>query len=181
MTRTPAEDTVLIGFVSDERYVALSDVAIEIDQAGELVDVVRTTPRGGVYADLTPGQYRFSLVKDGFGSKSVTLDLPLAEPYQFRLLSDCVLGYVWPKWVTSGEKSEFRVHSHRPYQLSLWRYGLEKEFIAMLGWYDEHGPRAVMQITPDGDYVQTGVNWNKTGYGSPHQTQFVTGPERTGL
>ncbi len=51
----------------------------------------------------------------------------------------------------------------------------------MLGWFDEHGPRAVMQITPDGDYTQTGVGWNKQGYGSPHLTQFVTGPERSGL
>jgi hypothetical protein len=38
-----------------------------------------------------------------------------------------------------------------------------------------------MQITPDGDYTQTGVQWNKTGYGSAHHTQFVTGPERSGL
>jgi N,N-dimethylformamidase len=172
---------VLIGYVSDENYVALADVGVEIDRDGELVEVVRSTPRGGVYADLPPGGYRFTLVKPGFGSKSVSLELPLAEPYQFRLLSDCILGYVWPKWVKSGERSEFRVHSHEPYQLTLWRYGLEKEFIAMLGWYDEHGPRAVMQITPDGDYVQTGVNWNKIGYGSAHLTQFVTGPERSGL
>ena len=172
---------MLIGYVSDENYVALADVAIEIDRDGELIEVIRSTPRGGVYAELEPGRYRFSLVKAGFGSKSVTLDLPLAEPYQFRLLSDCLLGYVWPKWVRTGERSEFRVHSHEPYQLTLWRYGLEKEFIAMLGWFDEHGPRAVMQITPDGDYVQTGVQWNKTGYGSAHHTQFVTGPERSGL
>ena len=172
---------MLIGYVSDERYVALTDVAIEIDRGGELVEIVRSSPRGGVHADLAPGRYRFTLVKSGFGSKSVMLDLPLPEPYQFRLLCDCLLGYVWPKWVKTGERSEFRVHSHEPYKLSLWRYGLEKEFIAMLGWFDEHGPRATMQITPDGDYVQTGVNWNKTGYGNPHLTQFVTGPERSGL
>ena len=30
-----------------------------------------------------------------------------------------------------------------------------------------------MQITPDGDYSQTGVAWNKIGYGSPHHKQFV--------
>ncbi len=172
---------MLIGYVSDEQFVALSDVAIEIDREGELIEVVRSTPRGGIYADLTPGRYRFTLVKSGFGSKSVVLDVPLAEPYQFRLLSDRILGYVWPKWVQTGERSEFRVHSHEPYKLSLWRYGLEKEFVAMLGWFDEHGPRAVMQITPDGDYVQTGVGWNKIGYGNPHLTQFVTGPERSGL
>jgi len=172
---------MLIGYVSDEQFVALSEVAIEIDRRDELVEVVRSTPRGGVSAELPPGRYRFTLVKSGFGSKSVLLDLPLAEPYQFRLLSDRLLGYVWPKWVRTGERSEFRLHSHEPYKLSLWRYGLEKEFVAMLGWFDEHGPRAVMQITPDGDYVQTGVAWNKIGYGNPHLTQFVTGPERSGL
>ncbi len=31
----------------------------------------------------------------------------------------------------------------------------------MVSWFDEHGPRAVAQILPDGDFTQTGVNWNK--------------------
>ncbi len=73
------------------------------------------------------------------------------------------------------------MHAVEPYRLSLWRYGLRREFVKLLGWFDEHGPRAVMQITPDGDYSQTGVGWNKQGYGNPHLTQFVTGPERSGL
>ena len=38
-----------------------------------------------------------------------------------------------------------------------------------------------MQITPDGDYVQTGVTWNKFGYTSPSHKQFVAAPERSGL
>ena len=54
----------------------------------------------------------------------------------------------------AGEKSEFRVHSVEPYQLSLWRYGFQKELVRSLGWFDEHGPRATMQITPDGDYTR---------------------------
>src|SRR6478752_2154115 len=72
-------------------------------------------------------------------------------------------------------------HSVEPYHLELFRYGWTKERVRGLGWYDEHGPRAVMQITPDGDYTQTGVGWNKIGYGSAHHTQFVTGPEKSGL
>src|SRR5262249_5145718 len=76
---------------------------------------------------------------------------PGRPPHHFRLLSDGLLGYAWPKWVKAGEKSEFRVHSVEPYQLSLWRYGIKKEPIRSLGWFDEHGPRATMQITPDGD------------------------------
>ena len=43
---------------------------------------------------------------------------------------------------------------------------------ASLGWFDEHGPRATMQITPDGDYTQTGVAWNKFGYANPHCTSM---------
>ncbi len=172
---------MLIGYVSNERYVALADVLLEFEQGGESVAVVRSTPRGAVYADLPPGDYTVTLVKDGYGPKSVPMTAQDGRPYHFRLLSDCLLGYMWPKWVRSGERSEFRVHAVEPYRLSLWRYGLNKEFVKLLGWFDEHGPRATMQITPDGDYVQTGVQWNKVGYGSPHHTQLVPGPERSGL
>ena len=172
---------MLVGYVSNERYVALGDVVIEFDRDGECVAVVRSTPRGGVHAAIEPGRYRATLVKDGFGAKSVDLEVDPGRPHQFRLLADGLLGYVWPKWVRSGERSEFRVHSVEPYRLSLWRYGWTKEFVRLLGWFDEHGPRAVMQITPDGDYTQTGVEWNKRGYGSPHHTQFATAPARSGL
>jgi hypothetical protein len=172
---------MLIGYVSDERYVALADVLLEFEQGGQSVAVVRSTPRGAVYADLPPGEVRVTLVKDGYGPKSATMTPQEGRPYAFRLLSDRLLGYMWPKWVRSGERSEFRVHSVEPYRLSLWRYGLDKEFVKLIGWYDEHGPRATMQITPDGDYVQTGVQWNKVGYGSPHHTQLLAGPERSGL
>lgn len=170
-----------IGYVSDERYVALADVLLEFRREGQTRAVVRSTPRGGVYAEIEPGEYHVTLVKDGFGSKSVRMTADPEKPYQFRLLSDCILGYAWPRWVRSGERSEFRVHSPEPYRLSLWRYGLRREFVKLLGWFDEHGPRATMQITPDGDYTQTGVGWNRVGYGSPHHTQLVAGPERSGL
>jgi hypothetical protein len=172
---------VLIGYVSDERYVAVADVLLEFQRGSQTVAVVRSTPRGAVQAEIEPGEYRVTLVKDGFGSKSVTITANPQQPYHFRLLSDCILGYVWPRSVKTGERSEFRVHSPEPYRLSLWRYGWKREFVKLLGWFDEHGPRAVMQITPDGDYTQTGVQWNKIGYGSAHHTQFVTGPARSGL
>ena len=172
---------MLIGYVSDERYVAVADVLVEFQQAGATVVVVRSTPRGAVQAELAPGDYRVTLVKDGFGSKSVTMTVDPARPYQFRLLTDGLLGYVWPRAVKAGERSEFRVHATESYRLSLWRYGWKREFVKLLGWFDEHGPRAVMQITPDGDYTQSGVQWNKTGYGSPHHTQLVAGPARSGL
>jgi hypothetical protein len=173
---------MFIGYVSDERYVALADVLLDFEVDGQSVGEARSTARGAVNVELPPGEYRVTLLKAGYGSKSVHLEVrPDMAPHHFRLLSDTLYGYMWPKWVKSGEVSEFRVHSVEAYRLSLWRYGKEREFVKLLGWFDEHGPRAVMQITPDGDYTQTGVQWNKTGYGSPHHTQMVAGPTQSGL
>ena len=83
--------------------------------------------------------------------------MPTVPPHHFRLLSDGLLGYAWPKWVRAGEESEFRVHSVEAYKLELWRFGWEPEFVRPLGWHDEHAPRATAQVTPDGDYTRTGV------------------------
>lgn len=173
---------MLIGYVSDEQYVAQARVKLVFVRDGEQAAVVESTPRGAVYADVAPGHYEVSLTKPGFGGKRVELDIAAdMEPYHFRLLSDTLYGYMWPKWVQSGERSEFRVHSPAAYKLSLWRYGYDREFVRLVGWYDEHGPRSTVQITPDGDYTQTGMQWNKVGYGSPNHTQLVEGPERSGL
>ena len=54
-----------------------------------------------------------------------------------------------------GAADEFRVHAVEPYKLGLWRYGLRKEFIRNIGWYDNHGPRAAMQTVPDGFFTET--------------------------
>ena len=172
---------MLVGYVSDERYVALADVGVEFEQNGKMVAVTKSTPRGGVYADIAPGEYRVTLVKEGYGSKHVTAAVTAGAPYQFRLLTDRILGYMWPKWVKAGERGEFRIHAPEAYRLSLWRYGLQKEFVRLISWIDEHGPRANVQLTPDGDYTQTGVQWNKIGYGSPQHHQLIAGPERSGL
>ena len=173
---------MLLGYVSDERYVALADVLLDFEVDGQSVAETRSTARGAVNVEIAPGRYRVTLLKDGYGSKSVELDVqPEMPPYQFRLLTDTIYGYMWPKWVKTGEASEFRVHSVEAYRLSLWRYGKEREFVKLLGWFDEHGPRAVMQISPDGDYTQMGMQWNKIGYGSAHHTQMVEGPQKSGL
>jgi len=172
---------MLIAYVSDERYVALPDVLLEFEGLAGSFEA-RSRATGSVHAELPAGKYKVTLQKSGFGAKSVVVDvIPGRAPYHFRLLSDRLLGYAWPKWVKAGEKSEFRVHSVEPYELSLWRYGVEKEPIKSLGWFDEHGPRATMQITPDGDYTQTGVAWNEYGYANPHLHQYVEAPARPGL
>lgn len=172
---------MFIGYVSDERYLALCDVAVEFEQAGRNI-VTRSTPRGAIYADLAPGSCRATLVKPGFGSKIVDFEAGNDAPYQFRLLSDRLLGYMWPRWLRAGEQAESHVHSTTPYRLSLWRYGQAQEFVALLGWFDEHGPQATIQVTPDSDYTQIGAAWNRRGYGSsPHHTQLVSAPQRSGL
>ena len=172
---------MLIGYVSDERYVALSDVALEFINAAGQSWAAFSRASGSVHLDLPPGEYRVVLQKAGFGAKFSRVTVPGAGPQQFRLLSDGLLGYAWPKWVRAGEKSEFRVHSVEPYKLELWRYGWEPQFVRALGWHDEHGPRAVMQITPDGDYTQSGVEWNKVGYTNSVHSQHIGGPEQSGL
>jgi len=111
-----------IGYVSDEMYVAIPDVLAEFESSTGAVCVLRSSPRGAFYSDLADGDYRVTLAKHGFGSKIVSVHLG-GKPHQFRLLSDSLLGFMWPKWVRSGERSEIRVHSVEQYQLSLWRYG----------------------------------------------------------
>jgi N,N-dimethylformamidase len=171
-----------IAYVSDENYLALAGVAVEIEslETGERF-LLSSSARGALYADTPLGRYRVTLSRQGYGSKWVECELGTDSPPQFRLLSNCVLGFMWPKWVRAGERSEIRGHSPEQYQLTLWRYGLNKEFVGTLSWFDEHGPLATVQITPDGDYSQTGVHWNHHGYLSPHPQQSVAAPERSGL
>jgi N,N-dimethylformamidase len=172
---------MLIGYVSNEKYIALDDVLFEFENEDGSTET-RSRATGSVYADLTPGHYKVTLCKDGYGAKSVNLNISEGEPYQFRLLSDNLVGYMWPKWVRGGEQAEYRVHSNEAYRLDLYRYGWKKEHIRTVGWFDEHGPLATMQITPDGDYTRTGVQFNKTGYrNNPHHRPNTTAPDRSGL
>lgn len=174
---------MLVGWVSDERDVALADVVVEFDRDGDTQAVARSTARGRLAADLDRGTYRATLRKDGFGPKASLLDVgPGRPPVRLRLLSDRLTGFMWPKWVRAGERSQPRFHATEGFGLSLWRYGLEKTFVRQLGWVDEHGPNAAMQITPDGDYTQTGVDWNRVGYGrNPHLSELVEAPLRSSL
>jgi hypothetical protein len=171
---------MLLGYVSDHRYLALGGVEVELLGPGGSV-ATRSRASGAVHADIPPGRYEVVLAKDGYGAKRTTIDADSSRPHHFRLLADDLLGYAWPKWVQAGQASEFRVHSDAAYKLELWRYGWQKELVRPIGWFDEHGPRATVQITPDGDYTQTGVMWNKFGYTSPHHKQFLAAPERSGL
>lgn len=170
---------MLIGYVSDEKYVAIPNVMFEF-RGKSGVSVAQSTISGAVYADIAPDNYEIVLGREGFGSKIVTVNVSSDSPHQFRLLSDTLYGYMWPRCSRGGDQSEFRVHSVEEYGLELWRYGAEKEFIRRIGTFDEHGPRATMQITPDGDYTQTGCQWNKAGYHGAF-AQTLNAPDRSGL
>jgi len=171
---------VLIGYVSDERHLALCDVSFVFENSQFSVPSTSRAD-GSIHADLPPGEYKVVLQKPGFGGKTFALTVKPGMIHRFRLLSDGLLGYFWPKWVRSGDSSDFRVHSTEPYHFSLWRYGWEKELVKPVGWFDDHGPRATAQITPDGDYTQGGIRWNSVGYGSAWHPQRLIAPEKSGL
>lgn len=168
---------MIVGYVSDEYYAALPDVAVELHGPGGAT-LTRSWPSGAIHADVPPGIYEVCLSRTGFGSKRVRVSLAPDRPVSFRLLSDRLLGYAWPKWCRGADAVEFRVHSVEPYKLGLWRYGLHREFVRNIGWYDNHGPRAVMQTVPDGPFTETGVRWDN-GHGV--HRQLVVAPEQTGL
>ena len=75
---------MLVGYVSDERYVALADVLLEF-RSGDYVVPARSSISGAIYVDLEPGTYEVVLGKSGYGSKIVTAGITGDEPYQFRL------------------------------------------------------------------------------------------------
>jgi hypothetical protein len=170
---------MLLGYVSDEYYAALADALVEFRGPNGLRRVLRSAPSGALDGDLSPGEYEVCLSKPGFGSKRVRATIGTGRPMHFRLLSDRLLGYAWPKWCRGGDPVQWRVHTVEPYKLGLWRYGYRKEFLRNIGWYDNHGPRACMQTVPDGHFVETGVAWDN-GAPGVHQ-QLIHAPERTGL
>lgn len=51
---------MLIGYVSDERYVTLPSVLLEFERAGQSLGITSRV-LGAVYADLAPGQYKVRL------------------------------------------------------------------------------------------------------------------------
>ena len=171
---------MLVGYVSDENYVALSCVDVEFEN--DIASVaVKSRASGAIHADIEPGTWFVTLSRAGYTAKRVEMNVTGREPIQFRLLSDRIYGFMWPKWVRSGETSEYCVHSTSEFRLDLWRYGWDREFIRSYGWCDEHGPKAMAQILPDGDFTQTGVMWNRTGYNLQYQKHGIPAPERSGL
>ncbi len=67
---------MLVGYVSDERYVAQSNVLLEFINASGLSFEARSRASGAVHADLPPGEYKVILQKDGFGAKFSQITIP---------------------------------------------------------------------------------------------------------
>ena len=110
---------MLIGYVSDEQFLALPDVAVElINPAGQRW-ATHSTASGAIEVAVPPGDYEVILNKPGYGAKRVPVTLGNGQPHHFRLLRDELLGYVWPKWSRAGELAEFRVHAPQAYKLGL--------------------------------------------------------------
>ena len=179
LQRIAMTKSILLGYVSDESDLALAGVAVEIDQ-GSAHDLSYTGASGAVYSSITTGDCRVTLAKAGYGPKQLTTHFS-GTPLRLRLLSDAPVGYMWPKWIRSGDNAEFRVHATESFRVDLWRYGLDKVPVRELGWFDEHGPRSMTQLLPEGDFTRSGVKWNDVGYRATRRFHKVASPMKSGL
>lgn len=173
---------MLVGYVSDERDVAIADATVEL-LIGREPAIARTTPSGAVYMDVAPGRYEAVVAAPGHGRKRTSAIVDPARPHRFRLLRGGLCGYVWPKWARAGERCELRLHATEPFMLKLWRYGWAREPSLDLGRFDEDAPDVNRQVLPDGDVSGIGVRWNRHGYAFPPTDPrlFVEAPQRSGL
>ncbi len=126
-----------------------------------------------VEAELTPGVYRVTFSKPGFGAKRVELTVPLKRRTSFACFPTGSWGYAWPKWVRAGEKSEFRVHSPEAYKILAVAVWLEEgarpqDWLVRRAWSRRDAANHARRR-----YSRTGVEWNKFGYASPHHKQLV--------
>ena len=170
-------------FVSDENDIALSGVAILAESSSGERHRLTSAADGGVDFAPTPGEWKVTLASPGFGSKSVRLSASDGDaPYRFRLLSDDLSAYMWPKWCRGGERVVPQVHSVAPFKYSVFRYGLRKEPVGLSDWVGDHGRRTTMQVTHDGDFTVEGVQWGRVGYRTnDHHARSIMAPVRSGL
>lgn len=168
---------MLIGYVSDEWFMALPGALVEIGDV-----VLRSGPSGAVHADLEPGEYEVALAAEGHGPKRVRASFAPGRPVQFRLLSDRPYGYAWPKWVRAGELAQLRIHAACDYEVDLWRHGWEREHVTSIGTFEDHPPRSLRQVLPDADVAATGTDWVGSWSFPPVDPRLtVQAPERGGL
>jgi N,N-dimethylformamidase len=174
---------VLVGWVSDEHYVAVPDALLELSGPAGVFET-RSSASGAVRVDLPEGTYDLAVGARGFGSLTAKVEVSSDRLVQIRLLRDALWGYVWPKAVRAGERAELRVSSPVAYRGELWRYGQMAERVAYVG-HGEHPPGATRQTLPLGDCTLTGVRWSQAGPtigpGVDASPRLLTAPQRSGL
>ncbi len=170
-----------IGYVSSEEYLALHDVSVVFERAGKVVFDTKSLATGAIQADLESGEYRVTFARDGYVPKHVDITLPAKELFKFRLLSTKLVGYMSPRWSVSGETSRIRINSTTSCRVELFRYGKEKESYGVVTWLDEHGPKAMTQVIPDGDLAQSGCQFGTVGFPNPGMTWGIKAPEKSGM
>jgi hypothetical protein len=160
---------MLVGFVSDEMFVAIADAIIEFHNLGSGERfTTRSSASGALALELKNGNYQVYISHKDFGSKISEIEIDSkTTPHQFRLLSKALVGYVWPKWSRGGSPAEIRFSSHSPVSISLYRYGWEKEFIKKIGIFEPFAPQGDSQTVPDGDISKSGVQWNHARFDYP--------------
>jgi hypothetical protein len=178
---------MLVGYVSDDDFVAVPGALLEFQSPDGTAYAAVSSASGAVRLDAPPGDYRVAVACPGYGSKLTRVRVGDGPPAQLRLLRSRLLGYVWPKTARAGERCELRVSSPAPYRAELWRYGAVREFVGHLG-HGEHPAGATVQVTPDGDYTGTGTGWSQFGLsagpGLPTSSTapgLLTAPPRSGL
>lgn len=149
---------MLLGYVSDEYYVAVPNAAFEVIIGDDSCITGNTTASGAIHIEATPGEMTIIVNTTGFAPKRVRAQVDGVNPLNIRLISDRLYGFVWPKWVQAGESAEVLVSSKTPYSAELWSYNSTKEKIANLG-FDSHPIGSTLQNTGNGDYVSEGVDW----------------------
>ena len=103
---------MLLGYVSDEMYVAIAGALVELRQ-GDVSIEARSRASGAIHAEVGPGAWEVILSHPGHTRKTVQVEFT-EKPHQFRLMSDRLLGYMWPKWIEAGGRGQIRLHATRP-------------------------------------------------------------------
>ncbi len=169
----------VLAYISDEMYLAIANADAEFQSMQDgTVTMLRSSPTGALYGDLPNGSYRVTLAKDGYGAKTVVVELG-EQPLQLRLLSNKLIGYAWPKWVRARRKGRVPHQRHRAIPAHALAIRTE-ERIRQNDRLDGRARSASEPSDPSGHRLHTdrSRDGTKQGYSSP---PLVTAPERSGL
>ena len=73
---------------------------------------------------------------------------------EIRLLEDQITGYLDRLWSHPGNNMAVRVHAPRPYRATVFRHGLAKTAVAVLGEFEP-----LTQQVPDANFNEQGPDW----------------------